>query len=135
MPSSATFDVDPSCGILRYSPNRDGPIKQGWNYTGDYQHTAHQISARQSSLQGAKVEVDWIGTGIQLYGDAQAGAAYQFTIDGGGSLDVVTGKLGTFEGLDFKNHTLSLEIVSSGDSVVTLNRLSLILEDGVNSCV
>ena len=77
--------------VLHYSPARDGPIESGWNVT--YSDSPDATYARQTlgrganahrtSVSGASVALDWVGTAVVVYGRAAAGeVGYTIAVDG-----------------------------------------------------
>jgi hypothetical protein len=110
--------------ILRYTPQRNGPIGSGWNltYTGTSKTRIGVVAvgndSRRTSFTGAAVEFDWFGTAVYLYGLGEEGK-YKISIDGTEEVDIGRGSeqdlLGRVEGLDYGNHTVSLECVEGSE--------------------
>lgn len=107
---------NPISGNLRYSPTRDGPQEEGWNYDSNGQ--------RRPALVGATVEFDWFGTAVYIQGDG-AGGSYDFKVDGvlHTSQKWPLGYLAICDGLDAtKNHTVSMTVKSG---VLALKEISI----------
>jgi len=71
-----------------------------------------KTSAHRTTLPGASVRLDWIGTGIYLYGEASVGA-YTIQLDGA-TADLgasAPGLLFSKSGLTYGPHTLILRVV------------------------
>jgi hypothetical protein len=109
---------------IRYHPARNGPIEESWNLTysqtNDFTLKANGIGvpSRRTTHAGAKIEMDWFGTAAYLFGFAKP-STYCISVDGGEEQDgQPAGELlGKVEGLEYGNHTLSLEVVDGGSSV------------------
>ena len=132
------FTISDMSPIFHYYPSRDGPIDSSWNasFSGSpdstwapgtlgvgvrsflqRQHTFPDLfylktSAHRTTLPGASVRLDWLGTAIYLYGSASVGA---YTIE----LDGATTKVETNmpellfakSGLTYGSHSLTLHVV------------------------
>jgi hypothetical protein len=135
--------ISSQASTIRYYPQREGLMRDGWNstYSGstDFQKGSAGIgfAARRTVYNGARMEMDWFGTAAYLYGSAPAGS-YHLSVDGGNPTvseeDITFGLLGKFEGLDYKNHTLLLEVVN-GSSPVQFRGATLTLQIGVEGWV
>jgi hypothetical protein len=120
-----TLPLDARAANVRYYPSRDGPVEKGWNYP------PNSGGIRKTTFAGAKIDIDWVGTGIQLFGIASQ-SAYNLTLDGGEpqvGQPMSDGTLGTFSELDNKNHTVSIEVVG-GSSEVVFSQAHLTLQLG-----
>jgi hypothetical protein len=122
------FTLNARDGNIRYSPPREDPAEQGWGYADD------DFGTMNSSIVGAKIEIDWVGTAVKLYGTGQP-SAYRLTLNGSSPIDQPTadGVLGEYSGLENWNHTVTLEIVQ-GSSEVTFSRVSLTFQLGEDRC-
>jgi hypothetical protein len=125
--SSYFAKLDAKAGNLRFSPSRNGAIDQGWNYTAQGINGA---ATRRTTLPGAKVEIDFVGTSIQFFGQASPNS-YRISVNGSSP---VSGQpqgdlLGGIEGLDIGNHTVSLE-VTNGASEIGITRVEVYLALG-----
>jgi hypothetical protein len=122
--------LDTRAANVRYYPSRDGPVERGWNYS------SNRGGIRKTTFTGAKIEIDWLGTGIRLFGTATP-SAYNLTMDGGKpqvGQPSSDGTLGTFSKLDNTNHTVSIEVVEAS-SEVKFSRAHLTLQLGETGCV
>jgi hypothetical protein len=128
----ATYDLslDARAANVRYYPSRGGPIEQGWNYL------SKNGSVRSTTFVGAKIEIDWVGTAVRLYGVA-APSTYRLSLDGRRLQDGQPGSdgtLGGYDGLDNTNHTVAIEVVK-GLSEVRFSHARLTLQLGKAGCV
>ncbi|PBL02768.1 hypothetical protein ARMGADRAFT_1159262 [Armillaria gallica] len=115
-----------------YSPYREGDLNSSWKvyYSNspdssyDSSHNSSNLASGQSlhstTLQGASLEISFMGTAIYLNGSGTAGA-YSTTLDGG---DAVNGSpadayLVSHDGLDYEAHTLVLNTTSTSQLNVT----------------
>jgi hypothetical protein len=111
--TSYNFSLDARAANIRYLPTRDGPIEQGWSYIPDHG------GARRTTFAGARAEIDWFGTAIEIQGAAEP-STYRIFLDEGEPQDgqpTSDGMLGTFTDLENKNHTLALEVVQGSAEV------------------
>lgn len=111
--------------MLQYFPTRDGPIDSTWNlsYSGDSQalwaaddHWANGTSSHSTTKVEAAVQLQWFGTAVWLFGQADAGT-YSIELDGG---SLVLGKgsqqglLFSQTGLEYGQHLVVLSVVKTG---------------------
>ncbi|KAL0575307.1 hypothetical protein V5O48_006658 [Marasmius crinis-equi] len=111
---------------ISYSPAREGSIDAGWNstYSAGSRDTGYGrpqglgTNYHRTTLTGASLEFEWIGTAVYLYGNATAGS-YSITVDGqdvGASNDVPQGGLlGRKIGLKYGDHTAKLTVLGKGE--------------------
>lgn len=120
--SITVLDQSPT---FTYSPSRDGSsIDSTWKvyYTGSDDSTydpTHQktnlasgTSSHSTTLVGASVSIDFVGTAVNLTGHAAAGA-YSTTLDNGQSIIGAPdgANLVSHNGLDYTKHTLVLNVI------------------------
>ncbi|EEB90109.1 hypothetical protein MPER_11730 [Moniliophthora perniciosa FA553] len=113
---------------IQYSPPRttsDENIENGWNVT--YAHGTIRIpfgplglsggSFLQTTLSGAQLALDWVGTAAYIYGTATSSTAYTLWIDGTKTElpDFPKGDLlGLVTELPYASHQLNLSLSESG---------------------
>ena len=88
--------------------------------TGVHRNVRHQPSSHRTTLAGASVELDWIGTAIYLYGDASAGSlGYTVQFDGvqSSNITISTGLLFSQSQLNYGPHSLVLMVVQGQVSI------------------
>ena len=127
-PLPYNITIPSQAGSILYAPTRDGNIEDGWNvtYTGGITNEV-LLGGRQgvgtdnhqTTLDGATIQLSWIGTAIYLYG--QAGNA-SFSIDVDVNVTIAStmvtippgGLLGKHIDLPYGNHTATLTTIGSG---------------------
>ncbi|KAI3610097.1 hypothetical protein WG66_007270 [Moniliophthora roreri] len=132
----------PNSPAIQYSPSRtqlNENIESGWNVT--YAHGTTRIpfgplglsgdSYLQTTLSGAQLSLDWVGTAAYIYGNATSSAAYTLRIDGtemelpgfpkGNLLGLVTG-------LPYGSHQLNLSL--SGSDIFAFHYATLTIGIG-----
>jgi len=120
--SPAPFNVTLSsqCATIKYLPFRDGPISTGWNvsYSGTVDSTwslqsfGSGTSVHRTTLAGATLQIDWLGTAIYLYGTSSS-TSYTYTLDGvptPAAPDSVGGLLASSINLPYGDHTAVLTV-------------------------
>ncbi|KAJ7904752.1 hypothetical protein B0H14DRAFT_2664230 [Mycena olivaceomarginata] len=131
--STVNLTVTDQSPAFLYSPDREGVSASSWQsiWTGsadssyDITHTQNNIaqgtSSHVTSLAGASVQIDFVGSAVSVFGQGAAGA-YSTTLDNGSA---VTGSpagsmLATYGGLDpSTKHTLVLKATSVGNTTKT----------------
>jgi hypothetical protein len=109
-----TFTLDVRAGNLRFLPSRNGPRESGWNYTNLGSQAG--VPSRQTTFVGAALEIDWVGTGIELFGEATP-SSYNLSLTDTSSVHIPPNQsslgassLGRFSNLENTNHTLRFEV-------------------------
>ncbi|KAK0461922.1 uncharacterized protein EV420DRAFT_1640223 [Desarmillaria tabescens] len=95
-----------------YSPYREGDLNIILETSGTSLHS--------TTLQGASLQISFMGTAIYLAGSGTAGG-YSTTLDGGDAVDgnPANGYLVSHDGLDYEAHTLVLNTTSTSQLNVT----------------
>lgn len=115
-----------------YSPYREGDLNSSWkvfysnspdsSYDSSHNSSnlASGISLHSTTLQGASLQISFMGTAIYLAGSGAAGA-YSTTLDGGDTVNgsPANGYLVSHDGLDYEAHTLVLNTTSTSQLNVT----------------
>ncbi|KAK0206760.1 hypothetical protein DFS33DRAFT_1381855 [Desarmillaria ectypa] len=123
-----------------YSPYREGDLNSSWkvfysnspdsSYDSTHNSTnlASGTSLHSTTLQGASLQISFLGTAIYLAGSGAADA-YFTTLDGGDAIDgnPVNGYLVSHDGLDYETHTLVLNTTSTS----LLNVTSAVMTVGI----
>ncbi|KAJ6498981.1 hypothetical protein C8R45DRAFT_1210836 [Mycena sanguinolenta] len=124
------FTVDDSSSTIEYSPIADtfgSPnLSAGWNphwdIPGFSSANLGAVGSGQSlhitSLNGASLQIQWTGTGIELFGNA-TNSSYDITIDDqamdtSSSANVTAGVLFSVDTLNEGDHALSLTVQANG---------------------
>ncbi|KAJ7091115.1 hypothetical protein C8R44DRAFT_719753 [Mycena epipterygia] len=139
MASVVQFSVDDSSPTVQYFPFGDtlaaADLAAGWNPHWDQPGfssattgaTGSGTSLHITSLNGASLQIQWKGTGIQLLGNVTR-SSYNITLDGkptdaSTSADLGNNILVTIDNLPDTNHTLSLTVqTTAADSLVEFDR-------------
>ncbi|KAJ6625847.1 hypothetical protein B0H10DRAFT_1782428 [Mycena sp. CBHHK59/15] len=139
MASVVQFTVDDSSPNVEYSPFGDtlsSPnLSAGWNPYWDSPGfssattgaTGSGTSLHITSLDGASLQIQWTGTGIQLFGNVTR-ASYIVDVDGvaidaSTSADLSNNVLATINGLTDTNHTLLFTTQTDGpDPLVAFDK-------------
>ncbi|THV01104.1 hypothetical protein K435DRAFT_854077 [Dendrothele bispora CBS 962.96] len=121
LPYNVTLSSQTACSI-RYNPapNLSANQTTGWkvSYTDgvrdlDYGNDVGVgVDLHQSSLENATMELDWVGTAVYLYGDANVGS-YTISVDDGEETPgtPIGGLLGSKSSLQYGPHKISLRVV------------------------
>ncbi|KAG7449415.1 uncharacterized protein BT62DRAFT_917966 [Guyanagaster necrorhizus] len=123
-----------------YSPYREGDLNSSWKVfysnspdssydsTHNSDNLASGTSLHSTTLQGASLQISFVGTAIYLSGSGTAGS-YSTTLDGGDAVDgnPANGYLVSHDGLDYEAHTLVLNTTST----LQLNVTSALMTVGV----
>ncbi|ESK81990.1 hypothetical protein Moror_8436 [Moniliophthora roreri MCA 2997] len=141
-PLPYNVNISSQSPAIQYSPSRtqlNENIESGWNVT--YAHGTTRIpfgplglsgdSYLQTTLSGAQLSLDWVGTAAYIYGNATSSAAYTLRIDGtemelpgfpkGNLLGLVTG-------LPYGSHQLNLSL--SGSDIFAFHYATLTIGIG-----
>lgn len=123
-----------------YSPYRDGNLTDSWKVfysnspdasydpTHNNSNLASGTSTHSTTMVGASVEIDFMGTAVSLAGSGTAGA-YSTSLDNGQAIIGAPsdGNLVSHSGLDYGTHTLVLNVIQNQQ----LNLTSALLTVGV----
>ncbi|KAF8588650.1 hypothetical protein K439DRAFT_1334800 [Ramaria rubella] len=120
MPTAFELELDDTSPVVNYFPFAETlgapDFLAGWNsffsdsgFLTELGQIGQGTSLHVTSLDGAALTIEWVGTGISLFGSAFK-AAYTLSLDGGEpSLGLPTGELlGAYQGLEQKQHTIAL---------------------------
>ena len=144
--NSYNFTLLDTSSPFLYLPAQDGPIDTSWNasfsesddstwlpqtigagvsqnglqFHASFEPIIHQVSSHRTSLKGASVHLDWIGTAIYLYGRAAPGG-YTIRLDGNETTATpdATGLLFSQDELDYGPHSVALEVVEGEISITS----------------
>ncbi|KAJ7490356.1 hypothetical protein B0H11DRAFT_1021411 [Mycena galericulata] len=143
MSSALNISVTDQSPAWIYTPDREGISTSSWQsaWSGtpdssyDPTHTQNNIpqgiSSHLTTLAGASVQINFIGTAITLYGQGTAGA-YTTTLDGG---QAISGNpsgsiLATYGGLnDTTKHSLLLQVTQS--QTLSLSNATFTIRTGI----
>ncbi|KAF9268182.1 hypothetical protein L218DRAFT_1073523 [Marasmius fiardii PR-910] len=143
MANPYNFSIPDSSPTFIYYPTREGgDLKSGWrsfysnspdsafDSTNPTENKASGISSHSTSMQGASLEINFLGTAIWIYGSGSAGA-YTTRLNDRDPVDgqpsPSNGLLASYSGLDYKAHTFSLNVTQAQ----SLNITSATMEVGV----
>ncbi|EEB90681.1 hypothetical protein MPER_11078 [Moniliophthora perniciosa FA553] len=115
--------ISSQAASLDYFPARDTTIDAGWNVTYSdgiqnirYGPQGKGTACRQTSLLGARITFNWVGTAVYLYGNATSGS-YKIRVDGSDITDLPSGQggvLGVKTGMPYSNHSVVLIALGGG---------------------
>ncbi|ESK94464.1 hypothetical protein Moror_8122 [Moniliophthora roreri MCA 2997] len=133
------FSILDTSPTIIYHPSREGEdLGSSWktfysnspdsSYDSTHQNTnlASGTSLHSTSMQGASFEISFMGTAIQIYGSG-TGGAYTTTLDNRDAVEgnPSNGMLASYADLEYKTHTLSLNVTQSQSLNMTSARLTI----------
>ncbi|KAH8108146.1 hypothetical protein BXZ70DRAFT_40551 [Cristinia sonorae] len=136
-PLPYNITISSQTATISYLPARDGDSAAGWNLTYSqgtrdtgYGHPQGVgTDVRWTTLDGATMQLSWVGTAVYLYGQAFS-ASYTVDVDGDrssfSSANVPQGGLlGSKTGLSYGNHTATLTTHGTGEVSLQFAQLTV----------